>query len=388
MKITIIVGGRFHAFNLAEELDAKGCLKQLITSYPKGYINKHFKIEIDRVISIKLKEILSRIPFLNNILSNKISNYFETSASKHFDPSNTDILIGWSGFSLKSFQKAKSYKCLKVLERGSTHIEFQKEILLKEYNLLKIKPDVPNNYIIKKEIQEYELADFISVPSEFAKNTFIERGIDKKKIIKIPYGVDIKQFNHDNLQNKKDDIFRIIYVGNCSVRKGIIYLLKAFAELNLDGSELLIVGGVEKSLYPRIKNYFKNYKIKHVKSQKQHNLKKYYNISKLFITCSLEEGLSMVQLQAMACGLPVISTVNAGAEEIVSNQLDGYILPIRDIEALKEKIKFLYQNQEVLKTMGRKAKEKSKNYFTWKDYGSKVISNYENLLKERIKNVK
>ena len=78
-----------------------------------------------------------------------------------------------------------------------------------------------------------------------------------KKIIKIPYGVDIKQFNHDNLQNKKDDIFRIIYVGNCSVRKGIIYLLKAFAELNLDGSELLIVGGVEKSLYPRIKNYFK-----------------------------------------------------------------------------------------------------------------------------------
>ena len=96
----------------------------------------------------------------------------------------------------------------------------------------------------------------------------------------------------------------------------------------------------------------------------------------------------MVQLQAMACGLPVISTVNAGAEEIVSNQLDGYILPIRDIEALKEKIKFLYQNQEVLKTMGRKAKEKSKNYFTWKDYGSKVISNYENLLKERIKNVK
>ncbi len=388
MKITIIVGGRFHAFNLAEELDAKGCLKQLITSYPKGYINKHFKIELDRVISIKLKEILSRIPILNNILSNKISNYFETSASKYFDPSNTDILIGWSGFSLKSFQKAKSYKCLKVLERGSTHIEFQKEILLKEYNLLKVKPDVPNNYIIKKEIQEYELADFISVPSEFAKKTFIERGIDKKKIIKIPYGVDIKQFNRENLQDKKDDKFRIIYVGNSSVRKGIIYLLKAFAELNLDGSELLIVGGVEKSLYPIIKNYFKNGKIKHIKSQKQNNLKKYYNISKLFITCSIEEGLSMVQLQAMACGLPVISTVNAGAEEIVSNQLNGYILPIRDIEALKEKIKYLYQNPEVLKTMGCKAKEKSRNHFTWKEYGSKVISNYQNLLKERIKNAK
>ena len=62
MKITILVGGRFHAFNLAEEIDKKGYLLQLITSYPKFYIKKNFKIDLKKIKTIIFKEIVSRIP--------------------------------------------------------------------------------------------------------------------------------------------------------------------------------------------------------------------------------------------------------------------------------------------------------------------------------------
>ena len=71
MKIAIVVGGRFHAFNLAEQLNYKGYLNQLITSYPKFYIKKNFNISSDKVKTIISKEIFSRIISKNKYL-NKI----------------------------------------------------------------------------------------------------------------------------------------------------------------------------------------------------------------------------------------------------------------------------------------------------------------------------
>ena len=113
MNISIIVGGRFHAFNLAEELDSKGHLQQLITSYPKFYIKNNFNIDIKKVQTIILKEIFSRIPFIQKPLENYISNYFEKAASDKINLNKIDILIGWAGFSLQSFEMAKKYNCLK-----------------------------------------------------------------------------------------------------------------------------------------------------------------------------------------------------------------------------------------------------------------------------------
>ena len=92
--------------------------------------------------------------------------------------------MGWSGFSKKCFIKAQKYNCIKILERGSSHIKYQKEILLNEYNNLGIKPNVPSQKMIEKEMDEYNLADFICVPSEYVKESFIKYGIAEDKIIK------------------------------------------------------------------------------------------------------------------------------------------------------------------------------------------------------------
>ena len=94
-------------------------------------------------------------------------------------------------------------------------------------------------------MQEYEISDYICVPSDFVKKSFIEKGFNEKKIVKISYGVDLNSFyrKKNKLNDKK---FRVIYVGASSVRKGVYYLLKAFTELNLNNSELLIVGKIDK----------------------------------------------------------------------------------------------------------------------------------------------
>ena len=383
MNISIIVGGRFHAFNLADQLNKNNNLKQLITSYPKFFENKNYKIPKDKIQSIIIKEIVQR-SFFNNLfnLDDFLIKYFDYKASKLIDFNNLDILVGWSGFSLTSFKKSINKKCVKILERGSTHIDFQTEILKEEYKINNLKPRLPSKYIIEKEKEEYEIADYITVPTEFAKHTFLSKGFDKNKIIKIPYGVDLNEFKLNLSTNNKTqcDKFRIIYTGTVSIRKGIIYLLKAFNDLNLKNSELLIIGNIDNELIPKIKKYFLNKKIIFKKPVRQFELSKYYSISNIFVTCSLEEGLSMVQLQAMACFLPIICTKNSGGEEIVDHNVNGYIVPTRDINILKKKILFLYNNPSVCKEMGIEAEKKVRNNFSWEIYGKNVIQTYQKIL--------
>lgn len=382
IKIGIIVGGRFHAFDLARELNKKKLLNFIITSYPKYFLKK-FKINKKKVKSIFVKEVLHKllikIPFFSNRFDIDLicCNYFDFIASKLIDFKKINILVGWSSFSQKSFIEARKYNCVKVLERGSAHIVYQKEILKKEYLKLGIKPRLPSNELVKKELLEYDLADFIMVPSEFVKKSFLTQGIDKKKIIKISYGVDLKEFNIDKSIKKKKNFFRIISTGTVSVRKGSLDLIKVFNDLNLPNSELIFVGKVDdelKDIIPISNN------IKFFGAKKQNELKYYYNISNLFILNSIEDGFGMVIPQAMACGLPIITTKNTGASEIVTEGLNGYIIPSGNNLKLKKKIKFLYDNKKILNQMSLQSYKKAFKSLSWNDYGKKMAYTYQKFL--------
>jgi len=78
----------------------------------------------------------------------------------------------------------------------------------------------------------------------------------------------------------------------------------------------------------------------------------------------------------MACGLPVICTTNTGGEDIVREAVDGFIIPICDVEALKARILWCYENPERCREMGRAARERVARGFTWADYGEKIHRAY------------
>lgn len=386
MKVTIIVGGKFHAFNLAKELNDNGFLKEIITSYPSYSINK-YKINKHKVKSIIFKEILlkilNKIPFVkdNFDIDYFLCNYFSLKASKIIDFKNLNIIIGWSSFSKETFIKAKKFNCIKILERGSTHIEFQKKILNDEFNKLNLKPYLPSNKLIQKELEEYELADYIVVPSEFARKTFIEYGVNENKIIKIPYGVDLNEFKPLDISRIKGDKFRIICTGTLSVRKGSHILINAFNQLSLKNAELIFVGPIETNFKKILKNFKNLQNIIFVPKQRQEKLIHYYNNSDIFVLCSLEEGLSMVQAQAMACGLPVICTENTGGSEIIDDGINGFIIPAQNTDILKKKIIELYNDNEKLEKFKKNAIKKSKK-ISWEIYGNKVIETYKMILKK------
>jgi starch synthase len=98
---------------------------------------------------------------------------------------------------------------------------------------------------------------------------------------------------------------------------------------------------------------------------------------------SVQEGWGMVLAEAMACGLPVICSANTAAEDIVSEGVEGYIVPIRDVEALKSRIKWCYEHREERAAMGQAARQRVSQGFSWDNYGEKIHEAYSRALRAR-----
>ncbi|NOQ14160.1 MAG: glycosyltransferase [Methyloprofundus sp.] len=381
MKVNIGVVGRFHAFDLARELKRHDLLNKLITTYPKFKV-KEWEIDKNDIVSELPLEILNRyrkkLPLLsNNSINSFVNKQHAKNAARYLD--ECDIYIGWSGSSLETIIKAKEQNKITILERGSSHYSHQMATLLDEYKKYANTHFIPNYMAWQRELLEYELADYISIPSSYVQRTFVENGIPEEKLLLNPYGVNLSKFEQ---VTKKDSIFRIIYAGGLSLRKGSHYLLQAFYELNLPNCELWHLGSITDEIKPFINQYpCKN--ISFFGHLQQDELHKYYSQGSVFIMASIEEGMAMVQLQAMACGLPLICTMHTGGDDLMTaNGKEGFAIPAQEVDALKEKILFMYDNQSLAKEMGQRAKKRVSNGFSWADYGNRYVKNLNTIIQQ------
>ncbi len=379
MKVIVVVQGRFHAFDLARELTQRGALARLFTSYPK-YKAAEFGVRRHFVSTVISNEIMAR-------LWNKMPGRWRGGHNAQYYLAErfdrivagrlfwADILVGWSGCSLHTMHQAKRMGMITILERGSAHMLEQQKLLHDEYDMLGLSYRETHPGIVEKELLEYELADYIAIPSQFVKQSFQKYGISEKKLICNPYGVDLDHFFP---ATKHDNVFRIIHCGAISIRKGVQYLVRAFVELNLKNCELWLVGSITPEMAPWIKKYSRNNIVLHG-PKPQNELSQYYSQCDVFCVASIEEGLAMVILQAMACGLPVICTTNSGGCDVVRNHREGFIVPIRDVNAIKENILWCYENREQCQAMGRAAQHRAQQGFTWADYGCRALENYKTI---------
>jgi len=262
----------------------------------------------------------------------------------------------------------KSFEAILVLERGSSHIGFQHEILKKEQEVLGVKVNLPSSLIIEKELQEYDEADYIVVPSKYAKETFLKKGIDCGKVIDVLLGVDLDIFPW---VLKRDDIFRIVSVG-VSIRKGTHYLLEAVKRLKIKEMELWLLGNFSQDIIHFLKRHSDAFR--YIGGVPQHRLSEYYCQGSVFVLFSIEDGFGMSLLEAMACGLPVICSDAVGAKEVVRDGVDGFVVPSRDVNSLSEKLLYFYQNPKRAKEMGTAAFERVSKFFSWRNYNERIES--------------
>lgn len=374
---------KFHAFALAEQLHKHRQLSGLYTSYSyaKNTIFRNFVKRIDKekipveLINTNLNIAIGLKLLKDNFLwSTKFDEWVAAKISKRND---YKVFVGWSSMSLKSISVAKAAKKVTILERGSSHILYQEKILKEEYalrgQLFQIDPR-----IVDMELKEYELADYISIPSGFVRDSFLEYGVSSSKLIQNPYGVS--SYFKPSLITSQNNKFRILYLGTLSIRKGLLYFFDALKlmPLDLDKYEVVFIGSIDDSIKPFLDETPSNWKfLGHIN---HYELSKHIEDCDVAVHPSLEEGLSTVILQLLASGIPVIATENTGAADIIKHKVSGYIIPPRSVEAIREALLELFYQPELLKYMKANVSQAVNKEFTWDDYGNRYI----NAVKEKL----
>lgn len=222
---------------------------------------------------------------------------------------------------------------------------------------------------------ECELADRILVGSTFARDAFVEENVPAWKMVVVPYGADLSRFSPATQQTEERCPFRILFVGSIGQRKGISYLLRAYRRFKAANTELVLVGNLpdNRTAFAPFRDDFR-----HIAHVPQAELPGLYQGADVFVFPTLLEGMPLVVLEAMACGLPVITTAN-GPGDIVRDGIDGFIVPIRDSDAIAEKLEYLRANPDRMKEMGYNARRRALEY-SWSAYQERVSIVIDRLL--------
>jgi glycosyltransferase involved in cell wall biosynthesis len=284
-----------------------------------------------------------------------------------------DVVVGWSGMALHTHRRARSLGARAVLERGSSHIVYQRDVLDDEYRRWGL-PSQPlfDAWGIEKELREYEEADAIAIASDFVRRSFVAKGVPEAKLVQAPYGVDLRAFRPGN---KATPGFRAIYAGALTLRKGIPDLLEA---ARLASVELRLVGARSPEVEPFLRKYAANHRW--LGAVPQSELPACYGDAEVFAIASLEDGFAMVVPQALACGLPVICSENTGASDLIEDGVNGFVVPIRDPEAIAARLCQLRDDPVRLQEMQRAAVASVASGGSWSDYGRIMAGHYRRLV--------
>ena len=222
---------------------------------------------------------------------------------------------------------------------------------------------------------EVKLSDFAVGASTFTLKTLIKQGMAENCVHMAPYGVNIKDFK-PRRDFRKIDKMRFLFVGSFSQRKGISYLLQAFKELENEGENIsLTMAGRGIMDYELVKSY----ELKCLETHVNLPLEKLVELmqeSDVFVFPSICEGFGLVLIQAMATGMPLITTYNTSGPDFIEEGKDGFLIEAQDIEAIKNKVRYFLQNPEEVKRMGQNAILKSKD-FTWERFSSEIIKSVD-----------
>ena len=310
LKIVLASSGRFHLLDLARELHLQGHDVKLHCALPPARAKK-FGLPSECLISyfIPLLPLLVAERYSRGILRQYLQ-FFRTIVLDFLVSifmKECDVFVGMSGLFVISPKIArKKFSSVIIAERASQHIRSQQKIL-SSINA----GDVPISGMLERDLLSYDTADYVCVPSDVVKQSFINQDFSEKKIFQNPYGVDLNLFRPlYPTRKKKRDKPTAIFVGRWGLRKGADLTISL---LDNNDFNLIQVGPVDDVQLPIGNDKFFNRGV-----VDQTELNEIYSEADFMILLSREEGLSLVQAQALASGLPVLCSQYTGGADLKS----------------------------------------------------------------------
>ncbi len=290
-----------------------------------------------------------------------------------------------SYYAYEAFREDDERPRYRFLFQLHPHPKTVRNILVEEMNRtavaefsLKAEPDLA---LPKKNFDELSsephLANGWVVASTFTAQTLSEHGIPSEQIHVVPYGVDDGAFAKRLRPPAIDKPFTIIFVGSLVQRKGLSYLLDA---VRLISSRTLRVVLCGRGILDRdlIESYSDLNIEVNVGLDRVELVRKIHEADVLALP-SLAEGFAHVILEAMSCGVPVIATPHTCAPDVIADDINGFIVPIRDPKAIAERLSWGVDNREGLAAMGEAAAAQARR-FTWERFRVGVRKAYKEML--------
>lgn len=406
MKIIVAHPGKQHSYRLASALKKAGMLHSYVTeiydkdsSWMMQLVKKivnpknlkrakaHHNPDLDdsevtqfcelggflELLSIRLDPSMK----LYRKISRVITNRFGIKLAKYAIKEDVDMIICYD---------ADSYSCFRYLKQHAPHIKrvldvsiaarpYMKELFLKEIEVTgdtSIKQE--NLYLwqgtLDRFYSEIRDSDYFLAASDFVIDSLIFCGAEKERIFKVPYGANTSSSLPINDASESDSL-RIQFVGQTNARKGMPMLLDCVSSLPAEKFQMTITGGInKKSAY--IAKHLNDTNINFTGFVNHDQLQHLYEEAHIFVLPSIAEGMAMVGIEAMACGLPVICTYSSGLADLIIEGETGFVIPSSDPVALKEKLEWFAKHKDCIKIMGERARDIAQRY-TWEMYEKNVV---------------
>jgi glycosyltransferase involved in cell wall biosynthesis len=266
------------------------------------------------------------------------------------------LVHAFEGTALAVLAEARRRGCATVLDVPSAH-EFYAQAVRSE--------GVPFPDRLERARAERRLADVLVAPSSFVEQCLLEHGVPPEHIVVVPFGVDVERFRP---RREPDGRFRALFVGRVGAGKGVRYLLEAWSRLALRDAELTIVGGVDEfgrrvlKAFPGVATVTGR-----IPSTSVHEL---FARADVFAFPTLAEGSALVSYEAMASGLPVVTTRQCGS--VVRDGVDGFIVRARDSDELAARLEWLYRHRNEARDMGASGRQLVEESYTWAHYRERI----------------
>lgn len=373
MKIVQATFGTFHHFDLAHEMLRRGYLERIYSTFPWQRLRRE-GIPREKVETFPWIHTARFLLGRYGLGPSRAMSHLDYANALTFDRwignriPECDALIALSGAALSSGKMVQSRGGVSICDRGSTHRRFQERIVREEYQRWGVDYRIQDAREMAREEQIYEQADAIVVPSHVAARTFAQNGVDSAKVHVIPYGVRLERFS--KVADPPKDSFEVLYVGGLSLRKGIPYLLQAFADLKHPRKRLRVIGAGSSEI-SRLLPKLPTENVEFLGALPQSELIEHMSRSHVMVLPSIEEGLALVQGQAMACGCPIIATTATGSEDLFSDGVEGFIVPVHDNAALSQRLQQVADDPIQRERMSEACLQRVVHLGGWRDYGDK-----------------
>ena len=303
--------------------------------------------------------------FVSGVLSSDYSGYY-----------------GYLTSSLYSMRRAKALGLPRFLTMPICHWDLGRRLMHDEYARWGLEreyeepyPWVADRFDVEMT-EELDLANVIVAGSEFVVDSLVQNGISENKVLLNPSGVDLSLYTqkdarsgfHFDRRHRRQRPFRIISVGKLGLRKGTLDLLAAAQQLG-SSVEVRLLGG--NDLPQRLQKQYWGGNIEHVGHLPYLEVPSMLRWADAFVFPTIFEGSSLASYEALAAGLPVITTPNCGS--VVRDGIDGWLIPIRSPDAICSAVTRLMEDEDMWLRMSNSASQRARE-FTWERYGETLVS--------------